>query len=132
LGIAARKYFARPQSPWTYDHGLAPEIVAACVVREVMLALNLARFPAQRWSDWLTRRAHALYRVEKKFRARMDGPHEREYCYTYMRHWLYIGLHKSNWKHADLLPESMHSGQPPTADSITIWKRWRLPTSSSR
>ena len=132
FGIAARKYFARPQSPWTHDHGLAPEIVAACVVREVMLALNLARFPAQRWADWLTRRAHALCRVEKKFRARMDGPHEREYCYTYMRHWLYIGLHKSNWKHADLLPESMHSGQPPTADSITIWKRWRLPSSSTR
>ena len=92
-----------------------------------MLALDLSRFPARRWADWLTRRAHALYRVEKKFRARMNGPHEREYCYTYMRHWLYIGLHKSGWKYATVLPEEMHAGHPPTREGIVPWKRWRLP-----
>jgi hypothetical protein len=105
---------------------LVPEIVAACVVRELMLALDLRRFPHKRWADWLSRRAHAIYRVEKKFRARMDGPHEREYCYTYMRHWLYIGLHKTHWKYADVLPPEMREGYPPTRESIPSWKRWRL------
>ncbi len=113
FGWARRHFFVRPQSPWSWEHGLAPEIVAACVVREVMLALNLGRFPARRWADWLTRRAHALYRIERKFRARMNGPNEREYCYTYMRHWLYIGLRKSGWKHADRLPPEMWAGHPP-------------------
>lgn len=106
---------------------LVPEIVAACVVRELTLALDQRQFPHRRWADWLSRRAHALYRVERIFRARMDGPHEREYCYTYMRHWLYIGLHKSDWKYADLLPPEMREGYPPTREDIPTWKRWRLP-----
>ena len=109
---------------------LVPEIVAACVVRELMLALDLKRFPHRRWADWLSRRAHALYRVEKKFRARMNGPSEREYCYTYMRHWLYVGLHKSGWKYATVLPEEMHAGHPPTRENIVPWKRWRLPSNA--
>ena len=92
-----------------------------------MLALDLPRFPHRRWADWLTRRAHALYRVEKKFRARMDGPHEREYCYTYLRHWLYIGLHKSRWKYADALPPEMREGHPPTLESAAPWKCSNLP-----
>ena len=108
-----RRYFVRPQSPWSEDHVLCPEIVAACVVREVMLAFDLGRFPTRRWGDWLVRRAHALYRVERKFRARMNGPNEREYCYTYMRHWLYVGLRKSGWKYADGLPPEMWSGYSP-------------------
>lgn len=95
-----------------------------------MLALNLSRFPAKRWADWLTRRALALYRVEKIFRSRMNGPCEREYCYTYMRHWLYIGLKKSNWKYADVLPQEMWAGHPPTRETIVSWKRWRLPNAA--
>jgi hypothetical protein len=123
--LRARKYFLRPQSPWTDDHGLAPEIVAACVVREVMLALDLTRFPAKCWADWLTRRAHALYRIDRQFRRRLNGADERAWCYIYMRHWLYIGLRKSGWKHADLLPEEMHAGHQPKRESLTVWKRGR-------
>jgi len=126
FGWAARHFFARPQSPWSDDHVLVPEIVAACVVRELMLALDLRRFPHRRWADWLSRRAHALYRLDRRFRARMNGPHEREYCYTYLRHWLYIGLHKSGWRYADVLPPEMREGHPVTRQGIPAWKRWRL------
>jgi hypothetical protein len=47
--------------------------------------------------------------------------------YTYMRHWLYIGLKKSRWKYADVLPEEMWAGHPPTRETVVSWKRWRLP-----
>ncbi len=98
----------------------------------MLLALDLTRFPEKRWADWLTRRAHALYRVERLFRRRINGADERAWCYAYMRHWLYVGLRKSDWKHADLLPEEMREGHKPTRVSLTPWKRWRLPASSLR
>jgi hypothetical protein len=43
-----------------------------------------------------------------------------------MRHWLYIGLHKTCWKYADVLPAEMREGQPLTRESIPSWTRWRL------
>lgn len=123
FGFADRKYFPSPQSPWGFEHGLDPSIVAACVVREVMLALDLSRFPEKRWTDWLTRRALALYRVERQFRERMDGPSEREHCYSYMRHWLYVGLRSNGWKFAALLPDEMSAGHPPTRKSVSSRKQ---------
>jgi hypothetical protein len=128
--LHGRRYFARPQAPWSFDHGLAPEIVAAQVVREVVSCTGVARFPEKRWADWLTRRALALYRVHRVFRARMDGPHERLYCYTYLRNWLYTALRRTGWKYADLLPPEMWAGQPPLREAIPEWKRWRLPTAA--
>ena len=125
--LRGRHYFARPQSPWTFEHGLAPEIVDRCVVREVMLCVGVERFPEARWADWLTRRALALYRVHRVFRARMNGPHEREYCYTYLRNWLYTALRRTGWKYAEVLPPEMWSGHPPLREAIAPWKRWRLP-----
>lgn len=104
-----------------------PGLVARCVVREVMLAIRLARFPRRRWEDWLTRRAEALYRIHRQFRRRLDGEAGREYCYAHMRQWLFVGLRRTGWKHADLLPDEMWCGHPPTREGIVSWKRWRLP-----
>ena len=122
FGWAQKNFFARPQAPWSFDHGLAPEIVAACVVREVVLALEVGRFPERRWADWLTRRAQALYRIEKKFRARMDGADERAWCYAYMRHWLHAGLRRSGWRYARALPAAMWSGERPTRANVSLFK----------
>ena len=128
--LHGRRYFARPQSAWAFDHGLDPEIVAAQVVREVVRCTGVDRFPEKRWTDWLTRRALALYRVHHVFRARMDGPHEREYCCTYLRNWLYTALRRTGWKYADRLPPEMWAGHPPQRETIPKWQRWRLPAAS--
>lgn len=125
--FSGRSFSARPQSLWTFEHGLAPEIVAGCVVREVMLCTGVTRFPEKRWADWLTRRALALYRVHRVFRARMNGPHEREHCHTYMRNWLFTALRRTGWKYAEVLPPEMWAGHPSLREAITPWKRWRLP-----
>ena len=73
FGWAERHIFAAPRAPLAEDYPVVPELVARCVVREVMLALGLARFPRRRWADWLTRRAEALYRIHRQFRRRLDG-----------------------------------------------------------
>ncbi|MEY2879508.1 MAG: hypothetical protein RLZZ15_1888 [Verrucomicrobiota bacterium] len=128
----ARHFFERPQSPLPENHALTPEFVAESVVREVSLALGLARFPEKRWADWLARRAHALYRLHRRFRARLNGPQGRGHCAVCMRHWLYIALHKTRWRYATVLPETMWSGHAPTRGSLTPWKIWRLPAAARR
>lgn len=61
------------------------------------------------------------------FRARMDGPHEREYCYTYLRNWLYTALRRTGWKEAELLPPKMWAGHPPLREAVPPWRQWRYP-----
>lgn len=130
--MRARRCYLRPRPPFAPDHPLLPWVVAGNVVREVMLALGLAVFPHRRWADWLDRRAEGLYRVNRRFRALMDGPHDRAYCHAFMRNWLYVALHRSRYRYARLLPPVMHGGESPLRHPISAHLLHRLPPACRR
>lgn len=106
--------------------------MAETVVREVKSALGLGVFPHRRWADWLDRRAEGLYRVNRRFRALMDGPHDVAYCHAFMRNWLYVALHRSRYRYARLLPPEMHRGDSPLAHPLPAHLHSRLPETCRR
>lgn len=122
-----RRSFARPQPPFTADQSALCWNAADCVVREVMLATGAARFPRQRWIDWLCRRSEAYYRTSRGIRERFSGPHDREWMRVYQRHWLHAALCQTNAKYRHLLPSEMWGGHSPLDLPPTPWTQWRRP-----
>lgn len=120
------RWFATPRAPLTEDQRFAVHFAARAVVREVMLALELGRFPQKRWHDWLCRRAECFARLSKKLRPRLLGPHDREWLRVYMRNWLFSALRRTGHPLADCLPPEMWSGANPLDPGVVAWRRWRL------
>ena len=128
----AARWFARPRPGFSADHPLLPAVIAENVVREVMHVLGLARFPCRSWIAYLEQRAETLYRLNRKFRRWMDGPDDVAYCHRCMRNWLYVGLHRTRYRYARLLPQEMHCGDSPLSYPVAAHRLYRLPPASRR
>ncbi len=87
--LRAHRWFLTPGPPFNEDQQAYAHFAARAVVRGVMLAFDLRRFPEKRWIDWLCRRAEAYARLSRRLRPRLTGPHDREWLRVYMRNWLY-------------------------------------------
>ena len=124
--IYGDRWFAAPRPPLNEDQRSAVHFAARAVVREVMLALGLRRFPEQRWQDWLGRRAEAYARLSKRLRPRLTGEHDREWLRVYMRNWLYAGLRRTDPPLAECLPPEMWNGASPLEHAGAPWRVWRL------
>jgi hypothetical protein len=105
--------FARPQPPFTEDQAAYCRVAAEAVVNEVQTVAREARFPRQRWLDWLCRRTEAYYRTSRGLRERFSGPHDREWLRVYQRHWLFAALCQTNARYRRLLPPEMWGGHAP-------------------
>ena len=122
---AWRRSFARPQPPFTEDQAAYCRIAAEAVVNEVQTVTREARFPRQRWIDWLCRRTEAYYRTSRGIRARLGGPHDRLWFRVYQRHWLFAALLQTNCKYRRQLPPEMWGGHSPLACPPTFWTTQR-------
>jgi len=125
-----RRSFARPQPPFTENQAAYCRIAAEAVVNEVQAVTREARFPRQRWIDWLCRRTEAYYRTSRGLRTRFSGPHDREWMRVYQRHWLHTALLRTNFKYRRLLPPEMWAGHLPL-DCPPMWPTSRFSANSS-
>ncbi len=116
-----RRSFARPQPPFTEEQAAYCLSAAEAVVNEVQAVTREARFPRQRWIDWLCRRTEAFYRTSRGIRARLSSPHDREWLRVYQRHWLFTALLRTNFKYRRQLPPEMWGGHSPMDCPPTFW-----------
>lgn len=119
--LRAHRWFLMPRPPFNEEQQAYAHFAARAVVREVMRAFDLRRFPEKRWMDWLCRRAEAYARLSRRLRPRLTGPHDREWLRVYMRYWLFCGLRRSDYALGRRLPPDMWSGHSPLTHGPAPW-----------
>jgi len=116
-----RRSFSLPQPPFNEEQAAYCLNAAEALVSEVQAATGDARFPRQRWIDWLCRRTEAYYRTSRGIRERLRSPQDRHWFRVYQPHWLHAALLRTDFKYRRLLPPEMCGGHSPLSHPVAPW-----------